>query len=98
MSNSYMNPKLHKSKELNKITANQNSEYINIYKDLLIEGRPIVAVPVYYTSGICQMLHFILKRLLSFIAHILKGSFDFLERLDTTCTEGTLLSSCVISL
>ena len=96
ISNFYMNPKLHKSKELNEIIENQNSEYINITKNLQIEGRPIVAGPVYYTSGISQMLHLILEPSLSFIPHILKDSFDFLERLDTTCTEDTLLSSCDI--
>ena len=31
-----MNPKLHKSKELNEIIENQNSEYINITKNLQI--------------------------------------------------------------
>ena len=31
ISNFYMNPKLHKSKELNEIIENQNSEYINSY-------------------------------------------------------------------
>ena len=41
-----MNPKLHKSKELNEIIENQNSENINITKNLQIEGRPIVAGPV----------------------------------------------------
>ena len=50
--NFYMNPKLHKSKELNKIIENQNSEYINITKNLQIEGLPIVAGSVYYTSEI----------------------------------------------
>ena len=42
------------------------------------------------------MLHLILEPSLSFIPHILKDSFDFLERLDTTRTEDTLLSSCDI--
>ena len=84
ISNFYMNPKLHKSKELNEIIENQNSEYINITKNLQIEGRPIVAGPVYYTSGISQMLHLILETSLSFIPPILKDSFDFLEHLDTT--------------
>ena len=42
------------------------------------------------------MLHLILEPSLSFIPHILKDSFDFLERLDTTCSEDTLLSSCGI--
>ena len=92
----YINPKLHKSKELNKIIANQNSEYINITQNLQTEGGPIVAGPVYYTSGISQMLHLILEPSLSFISHILEDSFDFLECLDTTCTEDTLLSSCDI--
>ena len=31
-----------------------------------------------------------------FIPHRLKDSFDFVERLDTACTEDTLLSSCDI--
>ena len=87
---------LHKSKELNEIIENKNLEYINITKNVQIEGRPIVAGPVYYTSGISQMLHLILEPSLSFIPHILKGAFDVLERLDTTCTEDTLLSSCDI--
>ena len=63
---------------------------------LQIEGRPIVAGPVYYTSGISEMLHIILEPSLSCIPHILKDSFDVLERLDTTCTEDTLLSTCHI--
>ena len=40
------------------------------------------------------MLHLILEPSLSFITHVLKDSFDFLERLDRTWTEDTLLSSC----
>ena len=96
ISNFYMNPRLHKSKQLNEIIENQNSEYTNITKNLQIEGRPIVAGRVYYTSGISQMLLLILEPSLSFIPHILKDSVDFLERLDTTCTEDTLLSLCDI--
>ena len=42
------------------------------------------------------MLHLTLEPSLSFMSHILKDSFDFLERLDTTCTEDNLLSSCDI--
>ena len=61
-----------------------------------IEGRPTVAGTVYYTSGISQMLHLILEPCHSVIPHILKNYFDFLERLDTTCTEEALLSSCHI--
>ena len=85
-----MNPKLHKSRELNKIIKNQNPKYINIYQKLEIAGLPIVAGPVHYTSQISEIIHVILQPSLSFITHILKDSF---ERLDTTCTEDTLLSS-----
>ena len=42
-----MNPKLRTPKELNGIFNNQNSEYINIAENLQIEGRSIVAGPVY---------------------------------------------------
>ena len=96
ISNFCMNPKLNKSKELNKIIENQNSEYIYVTENLQTEGRPVVAGPVYYTSGISKMLHLIFEPCLSFITHILKDTFDFPERLDTTCTEDTLLSSCDI--
>ena len=33
---------------------------------------------------------------LSFIKHILKDSFDFIDRIDTQCTVNTILSSCDI--
>ena len=69
--NFYMNPKLYKSRELNEIIENQDSEYINITENLQIEGRPIVAGPVYYTSRISKMLHLVLEPSLSFIPHIL---------------------------
>ena len=69
-----MNHKLHKSKDLNEIIENENSEYISITKNLQIEGQLIVAGPVYYTSGISQMLHLILELSLSFITYILKHS------------------------
>ena len=70
--------------------------YFNITKNLKIKGRPIVARPVYYTTEISEMLYIILESSLSLIPHILKYSLDFLERLDTTCTEDTSLSLCDI--
>ena len=42
------------------------------------------------------MLHLILEPPLSFITQILKDCFDFLERLDTTCTADAILSSCEV--
>ena len=94
ISNFYMLPKLHKSKELNNMA--KNSEYINVDKILTIEGRPIVAGPCYHTSVVSQILHVIMEPTLSFIKHILKDSFDFIDRIDTQCTVNTILSTCDI--
>ena len=101
-SNFYVNPKLHISKELNKIIKNQNSKYINITENLLIEGWPTVARPVYYTSGISEMLHIIPAHLFH-IAHFKRVNLiewiyrtDLLERLIAKCTEDTFLNSCDI--
>ena len=96
MSNFYMLPILHKSKELNDIILAKNSEYINVEKISTIEGRPIVAGPCYHTSVVSQILHVIMESTLSFIKHILKDSFDFIDRIDTQCTVNTILSTCDI--
>ena len=94
-----MLPKLHKSKELNDIILAKNSEYINVDKILTIEGRPIVAGPCYHTSVVSQFLHVVMEPTLSFIKHILKDSFDFIDLIDTLCTVNTTLSTCdIISL
>ena len=74
-----MLPKSHKSKELNDIIMAKNSQYINVDKILTIERRPIVAGPCYHTSVVSQILHVIMKPTLSFIQHILKDSFDFID-------------------
>ena len=91
-----MLPKLHKSKKLNDIILAKNSEYINVDKILTIEGKPIVAGPCYHTSVVSQMLHVIMESTLSFIKHVLKDSFDFIDRIDTQCTVNTILSTCEI--
>ena len=91
-----MLPKLHKSKELNDIIVAKNSEYINVDKVLTTEGRPIVAGPSYHTSFVSEILHVIMEPTLSFIKHILKDSFDFIDRIDTQCTVNTILSTCNI--
>ena len=92
----YMLPKLHKSKRLNEIIKERNSEYISITEKIEIEGRPIVAGPLYHTSKISEMLHIILEPTLSMIPHILRDSFDFKDRVEQSCNENTLLSSCDI--
>ena len=79
--------RIHKSNKVNEIIKNQTSEYINIIENLQIEDWPIVAEPVYYTSGISDMLHIILEPSSSFIAHILKDFLDLLEWLIITCKK-----------
>ena len=96
VSNVYILPKLHKSKELNDTIMAKNSENINADKILIIEGRPIVAGPYYHTSAVSQMLHVIMEPTLSFTKHILKDSFEFIGRIDTQCTVNTILSTCDI--
>ena len=75
-----MLPKLHKSKELNDIIMATNSEYINADKILTITGRSIVG-PSCHTGVVSQILHVILVQTLSFIKHILKNYFDFIDRI-----------------
>ena len=91
-----MLPKLHKSKELNDINMVTNIAHINVDKILTIEGRPIVVGPSYHTSVVSQILHVIMEPILSFIKHILKDSFDFINQIDTQCTVNTILSTCDI--
>ena len=80
ISNFYMLPELHKSKELNDIIMATNSEYINVDKILTITGRSI-AGPSCHTGVVSQILHVILVQTLSFIKHILKNYFDFIDRI-----------------
>ena len=52
ISNLYMLPKLPKSRQINEIIQKQQCEHINIKENIIFEARPIVAGPVYHTSGI----------------------------------------------
>ena len=54
--------KLHESMEINKIIQRKCTEYIQIDEDILIEIRPVVACPVFHTSGISEILHFSILR------------------------------------
>ena len=62
----------------------------------LIISRPIVGGPCYHTSVVSQILHVIMEPTLTFIKHILKDSFDFIDRIDIQCTVNTILSTCDI--
>ena len=88
--------KLHKSKEISEIIEIKRTEYIQIDEDISIEGRPILAGPVFHTSGISKILHCIMEPALSLIPHIVKDSFDFTQRLEKQCQNNKLLSTCDI--
>ena len=65
---------------------------MNITENVQVEDRPFAARLVFHISGICELLHIIiLEPSLSFVPHILRDFVDFLEQLDATCTEETLL-------
>ena len=91
MSNFYMLPKLHKNDELNEVlkSSESPSEYLQIKLNTKIEGRPIISGPAYHTSGISKMLHLILQPCLEKVKHVLKDTFDFVERFDKEADEDT---------
>ncbi len=92
----YCLPKLHKSATINS-KLNDGSEYIHIPDfEEIIEGRPIVGGPTFYTSGISQMIDIILKPIISYIPHILRDSFDFVERCNHSVPDETLLGTADI--
>ena len=92
MANFYGLPKLHKNQELNKILRQGNNpEYLHISLNTPVEGRPIISGPAYYTSGISKMLHLVLQPVLEKIKHVLKDTFDFVDRFDRTMEEETII-------
>ena len=92
MANFYMLPKLHKNKELNEILSlGESPEYLQIKLNTPIEGRPIISGPAYHTSGISKILHFIMQPVLEKIKHVLKDTFDFVERFDRKMDDETLI-------
>ena len=97
MANFYCLPKLHKSARVNEILQD-GDEYIHVpdFTDI-IEGRPIVGGPISHTSGISQMIDIITKPIIAHIPHILRDSFDFVERCNHTVPDGTLLGTADIS-
>ena len=91
-----MLPKLHKSKRINEIIQKGQCQYTNIKENIIVEARPIVAGPGYHTSGISEILHVIMEPSLEMISQIVKDSFNFKNRLDKHCPNGTTLSTCGI--
>ena len=67
ISNLYMLPKLHKSKRINEIVQKQQCEYIKIEENIIVEERPIIASPVYHTSGMSEILQIMMEPSLAMI-------------------------------
>ena len=96
MANFYMMPKLHKSKYLQNILG-RGAEYIHLTDfNGIIEGRPIVGGPCYFTSGLSEMLDIILKPIVLQIPHIVRDSFDLINRCEKNIPDGTLLGTADI--
>ena len=82
ISNLYMLPKLHKSKQINEIIQKQQCEYINIKENFIVEAFLIVDGSIYHISSISEILHIIMEPSLAIISHIAKDTFDVKNRLD----------------
>ena len=90
LSNFYMLPKLHKSVQINNVVVTEKKEYIHIPDGVSdLDGRPIVSGPCFHTRNLSIMIHLILLPCLDCIKYILKDSFDFQQKLDPHCEEGT---------
>ena len=96
IANFYSLPKLHKSASINHLLRD-GEEYIHIkeFTDS-IEGRPIVGGPISHTSGISEMIHIITKPIIECIPHILRDTFDFIERCNINVPDGTLVGTADI--
>ena len=91
----YSMPKLHKSEEINQSMNSGSEEYLHLSDfSSVIEGRPIVGGPCFFTSGLSEMIDIILKPIVSLIPHILRDSFDLINRCSKQFADGTLLGTC----
>ena len=77
-----MLPKLHKSKEINKIIEIKRTENIQTDKNILIDSWSIVAGPAFDTNETSEVLYYIMKPSLYLIPQIVKDSFDFTRKLE----------------
>ena len=92
MANFYCLPKLHKSEDINSILSQSVEEYVQIPN---YQGN-IVGGPIYHTSGLSEIIDIILKPFMSYIPHIVKDSFDLIDRVPKTVPDGTKLGSADI--
>ena len=89
-----MLPKLHKSKEINKIIAIKSTKYIQIDEDIITKARPSVDGPVFRISGVSEILHCIMETALSLIPPSVKDSLNFTQKVEKQSQNNALLSTC----
>ena len=91
ISNFYMLPKLHKSKDINTIVEHKRTEYIHVNEEEVtdLQGRPINSGPTYFTRGLSIMVHKILQPCLEHIPYVLKDTYDFQTKFPQSATEDT---------
>ena len=82
---------------INEVLQNSETEYVHLRDfDGIIDGRPIVGGPAYYTSGLSEMIDILLTPVIKYVGYLLKDSFDFLDKLDRNVSNDTLLLTCDI--
>ena len=77
----YCLPKIHKSKEIQKIMKETPTEYLKLPEPPIIPGRPIVGGPNCPTNKLSNLMDLILKPLVYKVKSYVKESFHFLEML-----------------
>ena len=90
-SNFYGLRKAHKSKQINKVIQQQNTEYVEIHEPDDLTGRPIVGGPNCPTMSLKQLIDIILKLFLIHIKSYVKDNLDFLRKCSRKNNDATTL-------
>ena len=91
ISNLYMFPILHNSKQINEIIQKEQCKYITIVQNIIVEAGPTFAGPVFHTNGISEILHIILEPSLIMISHRAKDSMSKIDHINIVLMEPKLV-------
>ena len=92
-SNFYGLGKVHKSKQINEATEQQNNEYIEIHEPDDLTVRPIVGGPNCPTRPFSQLINIILKLFLIYIKSYVKDNLNFLRKCSRKNNDTTALAT-----
>ena len=95
-SNIYVQPKIHKSKEIIEKVKNHNNIYLEMTPPADLKGRPIIAGPNSPTQHLSKLLEKILSPLVPFMKSYIKDDWDFLRKLPREINYDCTLYSCDI--